>query len=275
MNQTKNKIGKVIIAGAGPGDPELLTLKAHRCLQEAEVIIADRLVSEKILQEYANKDALILHAGKQCLNDASTPQEIINELLLEYSLQGKFVVRLKGGDTSFFSNIYDELKVLVENNIPYEIIPGVTAASGASAYAGIPLTARNYSNAVRFVTCYKNDLLNEQYIKELAKTTDTLVFYMSSQNISALVEKLIACGIDSTKHIAVIEQATTPQQHVYSLPLGEYAASVDQNSYLSPTLIIIGWVAGLYEQFRWLPNIKSNENYFRPLGEKPKIAARA
>jgi uroporphyrin-III C-methyltransferase len=275
MNQIKKEIGKVIIAGAGPGDPELITIKAFRCLQLAEVIIADRLVSQVILNEYANKDALILHAGKQCLNDASTSQQVINELLLDYSLQGKFVVRLKGGDTSFFSNIYDELKVLVENKIPFEIIPGITAASGASAYAGIPLTARNYSTAVRFVTCYNNDLLNDQYIQELAKTNDTLVFYMSSHNINALVEKLIEYGIDSAKHIAVIEQATTPQQNIQASTLREYADSAKENSYLSPTLIIIGRVAGLYDQFRWLPNNKNSENYFSPLREKLKIAARA
>src|SRR5258708_16870706 len=123
--------GKVILAGAGPGDPELLTLKALRWLQQADVVIADRLVSDKIMDEYTRKDALILPVGKQCRKGASTPQSIINELLVEYALQGKLVVRLKGGDASIFSNVLDELKTLTEHHIPYEIVPGVTAALGA------------------------------------------------------------------------------------------------------------------------------------------------
>src|SRR5450432_1650176 len=120
INQHK---GKVIIAGAGPGDPELITVKALRYLQKADVVITDRLVSDVILYEYTNKEALILHVGKQCRKGASTPQSTINELIVEYALQGKLVVRLKGGDASIFSNVLDELQALREHGIPYEIVP--------------------------------------------------------------------------------------------------------------------------------------------------------
>jgi uroporphyrin-III C-methyltransferase len=271
----KEHKGKVIIAGAGPGDPELLTIKALRWLQQADIIITDRLVSDVILNEFANKNAQVLHVGKQCRKDASTPQEIINELLVDYALQGKLVVRLKGGDVSFFSNVFDELNVLVQHKIDYEIIPGVTAASGAAAYAGIPLTARNYSNAVRFITYYKTDLLNENYWKELAQTEDTLVFYMSSDNTDAIVERLIANNINPKIHVAVIEQATTPLQNVCIANVYEYLKKFKGSGYVSPTLVIIGKVASLNEEFQWLPNSNSKENYFSPVNEEAKTAARA
>ncbi len=165
-DQTK---GKVVIAGAGPGDPELITMKAARYLQLADVVLTDRLVSDEILKTYVRKDAEILYVGKQCRRGISTPQKTINELLVDYALMGKLVVRLKGGDVSIFSNIMDELETLVANNIPYEIVPGVTAALGAAAYAGIPLTARGYAPAVRFLTYYKSDIVTDKYWKDLAK----------------------------------------------------------------------------------------------------------
>jgi len=125
--------GKVILIGAGPGDPELLTLKAARWLQKADVVLTDRLVSHEIIQEFVNDEAEVIPVGKQCRRGASTPQSSINELMVEYALQGKLVVRLKGGDVSIFSNVLDELQVLAEHNIAYEIVPGVTAALGAAS----------------------------------------------------------------------------------------------------------------------------------------------
>jgi uroporphyrin-III C-methyltransferase len=264
---TNKQKGKVIIAGAGPGDPELITLKALRYLQKADVVITDRLVSDVILYEYTNKEALILHVGKQCRKGASTPQSTINELIVEYALQGKLVVRLKGGDVSFFSNMLDELQALSANQVNYEIIPGITAASGASAYAGIPLTARDHSTAVRFLTYYKKDILEESYWEELAQTNDTLVFYMSSDTSDVLVQNLISKGIDTDKHIAIIEQATTPMQNVYSCNIHDYAKKQGGNNYVSPTLIIIGKVAGLHDQFQWIANSGSKENYFNPISK--------
>jgi uroporphyrin-III C-methyltransferase/precorrin-2 dehydrogenase/sirohydrochlorin ferrochelatase/uroporphyrin-III C-methyltransferase len=257
--------GKVILAGAGPGDPELLTLKALRWLQKADVVIVDRLVSREALQEYTREDVLIVPVGKQCSDAASTPQSAINDLLVQYANQGKLVVRLKGGDVSLFSNVLDELKTLTENHIDYEIIPGVTAALGAAAYAGIPLTARGYSTAVRMLTFYKSTLLDEPYLRDLAGTEDTLVFYMSSGNLDQLVEKLLQHGIAADKWIAVIEQATTPQQNIVHYPVHAYLETAAGSSYASPTLIIIGKVAALHASFGWLPNSDSKEQYFTPL----------
>jgi len=259
------KKGKVILVGAGPGDPELLTLKAVRWLQRADVVIVDRLVSREALQEYTREDVLIVPVGKQCSDEASTPQSVINNLLVEHAQQGRLVVRLKGGDVSLFSNVLDELKTLTDHQVEYEIVPGVTAALGAAAYAGIPLTARGYSTAVRMLTYYKRDLVNADYLQDLARTDDTLVFYMSSGNLDALVERLVGHGITDDKWIAIVEQATTPQQRVHHYPVKEYLTAAAGSSYASPTLVIIGKVAALHASFGWMPNSRSNEHYFTPL----------
>ena len=255
-------IGKVVIAGAGPGDPELVTLKTIRYLQVADVILTDRLVSADLLSQYASSKAEIIYVGKQCRRGASTPQSTINQLIVQHAKAGKLVVRLKGGDVSIFSNILDELQVLVENKIPYEIIPGVTAGLGAAAYAGIPLTARGYSTAVRFLTFYKSDLLSENYWKDLAATDDTLVFYMSSETLDSVVTNLLANHIAAEKLIAVVEQATTPFQKVHVSSLYDYEISLKGHEFISPSLVIIGKVVGLHEQFGWLANSNSNQAYF-------------
>ncbi|MBS1934538.1 MAG: uroporphyrinogen-III C-methyltransferase [Bacteroidetes bacterium] len=275
MNKIKQYKGKVILAGAGPGDPELLTLKVMRYLQKADVVITDRLVSNVILDEFVNKEAQVLHVGKQCRKGASTPQSTINELIVDYALQGKLVVRLKGGDVSIFSNVLDELQVLVANHIEYEIVPGVTAALGAAAYAGIPLTARDHATAVRFLTYYKMDVIDDNVWKDLASTNDTLVFYMSSDTNDLLVKKLIESKIATDKHIAVIEQATTPLQNVYSCNVYEYAEKFGNSSYVSPTLIIIGKVVVLHQQFKWIENSNSKENYFQPVAKSKDALSRA
>lgn len=260
MNQQQK--GKVILIGAGPGDPELLTLKAMRYLQKADVVLTDRLVSEVILKDYVNERAEVIHVGKQCRRGVSTPQETINELLVEYASQGKLVVRLKGGDVSIFSNILDELQTLAENKIPYEIIPGVTSALGAAAYGGIPLTARNYSTAVRLLTFHKSDVITDEYWKELANTNDTLVFYMSSETLSGVVQNLVGNNIAADKLLAVIEQATTPLQNIHTCSLYEYELKLANKKFASPSLIIIGKVVALHEQFKWLENNNTVQEYF-------------
>jgi uroporphyrin-III C-methyltransferase/precorrin-2 dehydrogenase/sirohydrochlorin ferrochelatase/uroporphyrin-III C-methyltransferase len=219
------------------------------------------------LKTYVRKDAEILYVGKQCRRGISTPQKTINELLVDYASMGKFVVRLKGGDVSIFSNIMDELETLVANNIPYEIVPGVTAALGAAAYAGIPLTARGYATGVRFLTYYKSDIVSDEYWKDLAETTDTLVFYMSSETLYKVVEKLRANNIAEDKLLAVIEQATTPFQKVHITNLYQYEEKLKTKSFISPSLVIIGKVVALNEQFAWLANSNSREYYFKPVEE--------
>ena len=190
-----------MLVGAGPGDPELLTIKAMQFLQKADVVLTDRLVSAEIIKLYVGPNAEVIYVGKQCRKGNATPQATINELLVIYAQEGKLVVRLKGGDVSIFSNILDELETLVQHNIPYEIVPGVTAALGAAAYAGIPLTARNHATAVRFVTAYKSDVVSDSYWKELAQTNDTIVFYMSAETLPDVVAHLIKNKIASDKFV--------------------------------------------------------------------------
>ena len=267
MNTTNQHIGKLIIAGAGCGDPELITVKAARYLQQADVVLTDRLVSKEIVEKYVRNDAEVIYVGKQCRRGYSTPQQSINAYILEYALQGKLVVRLKGGDVSIFSNILDELQTAVEHNIPYEIIPGVTAALGASAYAGIPLTARGFSTAVRLLTSYKSDIVTDEYWKELSQTTDTLVFYMSSETLDNVVGNLVKYNIDPEKLLAVIEQATTPLQNVHITSLYDYEATFKGRSFISPSLVIIGKVVALHKKFAWLQNNESSEYYFKPVDQ--------
>lgn len=257
-------LSKVIIAGAGPGDPELISIKACNALAKADVVIVDRLVSDQITRLYVNPYAQIIYAGKQAGKGYSTRQTTINQMLIDYYRQGKQVVRLKGGDVSIFSNVFDELQTLVENAIPYEIIPGITAALGAAAFAGIPLTARGYSTAVRFLTYYKSDVVTEAYWRELAATDDTLVFYMSADTLSSVVAKLVEHGVSAERSVAVVEQATTPFQRVTVTPIHDYAKNAAAG-YMSPTIVIIGAVAQLHDRFGWQDNYTGAEHYFQPL----------
>lgn len=266
--QTGASAGKVILAGAGPGDPDLITVKAADALRKADVVLTDRLVSDVILHRYVNPNAEFLFVGKECSKKRSVPQATTNELLVAYALEGKSVVRLKGGDASIFSNILDELQVLSSNGISYEIIPGVTAALGAAAYAGMPLTARGYATAVRFLTYYKSDVVTEAQWRELAATTDTLVFYMSSGTLGKLVKKLVEYNIDSEKQLAVIEQATTCFQQVHTCSLYNYEEELSNLEFASPSLVVIGKVVELHEQFKWLENSTSRNLYFNPVTEE-------
>lgn len=270
MNSVIQHIGKVIIAGAGCGDPELITVKVARYLQQADVVLTDRLVSKKILDTYVRADATIIYVGKQCRRGFSTPQQTINELIVEYALQGKLVVRLKGGDVSIFSNILDELQAVKNHHIPYEIIPGVTAALGAAAFAGIPLTGRGLSTAVRLLTSYKSDIVTDEYWQELSQTNDTLVFYMSSETLDNVVEKLVKYKIDPTKLLAIIEQATTPLQNVHISSLYDYDATLKGRLFASPSLVIIGKVVALHQQFAWLPNNETKDIYFKAVEPNTK-----
>lgn len=257
--------GKVVLVGAGPGDAELITVKAVRWLQKADVVLVDRLVSPQIIEDYVSHYAEVIPVGKQCGRGASTPQSYINELIVKYAEKGKLVVRLKGGDVSIFSNILDELQVLAENEIEYEIIPGITAATGIAAFAAIPLTARNHSKGVRFLTYYKSDILTEEYWKELAQTDDTLVFYMSAETASEIVEKLTLNNIAEDKLLAVIEQGTTPNQQVTISNLYEFINSTANRKLASPSLLIIGRVVNLHHQYKWLNNGLNTEEYFEPV----------
>ncbi|QIY91665.1 uroporphyrinogen-III C-methyltransferase [Chryseobacterium gallinarum] len=254
---------QVYLVGAGPGDPDLITMKAVKAVASAEVILCDRLVSPEIIDRYVNKETEVIYVGKECSKNASTPQSLINTLMIEYAEQGKSVVRLKGGDVSIFSNVLDELKALKQNQISYEIIPGITAALGAAAYAGMPLTARDHATSVRFLTYYKSEILSDAYWKELGNSDDTLVFYMSKGNLNALVEKFLEFGAMDGKKIAVIEQATTPYQKVYTSTLEDFKRTLGNKTFVSPSLVIVGKVVNLHEEFSWLSAETQEGLYFK------------
>jgi uroporphyrin-III C-methyltransferase len=250
MEQLKQK-GKVILAGAGPGDPELITVKLQKRLATTDVIIADRLVNPTIVTQYGNKDALIILAGKQGYNDASVSQLEINELICSHALQGKTVLRLKGGDVSVFGNLLDELQALLEAGISYEIIPGITAAAGAAAYAAIPLTARGYSQGVQFFTCNPNSHYSSDHWRQMATSGDTLVFYMSAKNVTDVAELLLRYTKKPQTPLAVIEQATTIHQQVHTTTLQRCALDFTNKKFSSPSLVIVGDVVNLHGVFNW------------------------
>jgi uroporphyrin-III C-methyltransferase len=252
---------KVVLAGAGPGDPELITVKTLKYLQSADVIIVDRLVDQALLS-YAKLGAKIFFVGKEAGNSNSTSQEVINDLLISEAKLANLVLRLKGGDVSFFSNLVSELEVLSSNNIPFEIIPGVTAASGASAYAGIPLTARGISNSVRFLTCTHPQQIEDHQVGELASTDDTLVFYMSSKTLPILINRLLENQMSTEKWVAVVEQATTPNQKVFACALDDFLFEFGDRPFKSPSLIIIGRVVKLYKKYQWFKSQGNDESFF-------------
>ena len=245
------KIGKVTIAGAGPGDEELITIKLQKRLEAADVIIADRLVNPSIIDNYARRDAEIIRTGKQGYNDASIVQQDISEQIVGHALNGKTVLRLKGGDVAFFSNVLDELIALKNNNISFEIIPGVTAASGASAYTGIPLTARGHAQGVQFIAFNPNNYFSTEQWKAIATSRDTLIFYMAAKNIIQLSEMMLQYSKRASTGLAVIEQATTIHQRVHVTSLQSCARDFAGKQFSSPSLVIIGDVVKLYQQFNW------------------------
>lgn len=266
LNENHN-YGKVYFVGAGPGDPQLITVKAARILSNAEVVITDRLVSEEILQEYTKKKAIVIPVGKQGGSSASTSQDEINDLIVQFASFYNNVVRLKGGDVSLYSNILDELITVKKYNIPYEIVPGITAVSGAAAYTGVPLTARNMATGVRILTYYKDSAISDEAWKHLASFEDTLVFYMSANALPQLVEKLLLAGADKNIPFIVAEQATTPDQYVHQFTLGEFNLLEVYPGFLSPSLVIMGKVSSLYKEFAWLPNHNNKTHYFKPLAD--------
>ncbi len=259
-------IGKVTLAGAGPGDPELITLKLQKRIAGADVIITDRLVNPQIISAHSRKEAEILFAGKKGFDENSFSQEEVTKLIVDHAMQGQKVLRLKGGDVAFFSNMLDELVELVDRNIPFEIIPGITAASGASAYAGIPLTARGYAQGVQFLTFNPNSYYSSDTWKQMAVLSDTLVFYMASRNITDLTELMLRYSRKPNTALAVIEQATTIYQQVHLSTLEKCAADFSGKKFSSPSLVIIGDVVKLHEQFRWF-SANGQGTVFQDLGK--------
>ena len=250
MNKINTDIpGKVWLVGAGPGDPDLLTVKALRLIQQADVVIHDRLVSQPIM-DLIPATTRRIYVGKS-RSDHVVPQEDINQLLVTEARAGHKVLRLKGGDPFIFGRGGEELELLSEAGISFEVIPGITAASGCAAYAGIPLTHRDYAQSVRFITGHlKNDGVNLHW-PELMDPMQTLVFYMGLVGLQAICEQLIAHGRDPNTPVALIEKGTTPQQRVIIATLNTINERVKTEKVSAPTLTIIGDVVKLHSKLNW------------------------
>lgn len=241
--------GKVYIVGAGPGDPELITVKAKRAIKEAEVIIYDRLINKALLED-ARPTAVLIYAGKEP-NHHTLTQDEINEALVLYAKQGYIVTRLKGGDPFIYGRGSEEAAILVNEAIPYEIVPGITAGIAAPAYAGIPVTHRHVSNSFTVITGH--ELTKEETKWDLyALPNHTLVIYMGMKNLHRLIGKLIEHGRDSHTPIAIIEWGTTEQQRYVTGTLQTITRYAEKHQISNPAIIIIGEVVALEEQLAWI-----------------------
>jgi uroporphyrin-III C-methyltransferase / precorrin-2 dehydrogenase / sirohydrochlorin ferrochelatase len=246
---TVSGLGEVFLVGGGPGDPDLLTFKALRLMQQADVVVYDRLVSKEVL-DLVRRDAEKIYVGKERDNHA-VPQEGINQMLVRLAREGKRVLRLKGGDPFIFGRGGEEIDTLAAEGIAFQVVPGITAAAGCASYAGIPLTHRDYSQAVVFVTGNLKDGTVNLNWKALAQPFQTVVFYMGLHGVAEICKGLTGNGLPATTPVALVQQGTTANQKVYISSLAELPERVKREKIQPPTLIIVGDVVKLHERLKW------------------------
>ena len=260
LTEPKNTVGEVYIVGAGPGDPELLTFKALRLMQQADIVYYDALVSPQVL-DLCRRDADKVFVGKKRSNHA-VAQLGINELLVNSAKEGRRVVRLKGGDPFIFGRGGEEIESLRAHNIPYQVVPGITAANAAASYAGIPLTHRDHSQSVRFVTGFLKAGSTNTNFKSFLSTDETVVFYMGLHSLPRLTEGLIDAGRSSETPIAIVSNASMPNQQVLTGTLASIVELQEKNQLPTPALLIMGDVVSLHHDLAWynLHNQQHNKN---------------
>ena len=250
--------GEVYLVGAGPGDPDLLTFRALRLMQQADVVVYDRLVSDEIL-ELVRRDAEKIYVGKQ-RNNHSLAQESINELLARLAKSGKRVVRLKGGDPFIFGRGGEEIETLVQENINFQVVPGITAASGCATYAGIPLTHRDHAQSCTFITGHlKNNTVNLNW-QQLVAPNQTIVIYMGLVGLEIICQSMIQYGASEDLPIALIQQGTTHTQRVITGTLSTMPEKLKGQRIHPPTLFIIGTVVLLHDKLKWFQPEAAHNN---------------
>ena len=250
------KTGEVYLIGGGPGDPDLLTFKAIRLMQQADIVLYDRLVSKPVLN-LVRRDATRIYVGKTA-GDHPVTQENINQKMVDYALEGNRVVRLKGGDPFIFGRGGEELETLAEQGIPFQVVPGITAASGCASYAGIPLTHRDHAQSVRFIAGHHRSGKLELNWQELVQPNQTLVFYMGLNGLETICQQLQQHGLETETPIALIEKGTSDKQRVFTGNLDTLPGIVRQAEAKAPTLIIVGTVVSLHKKLDWF-NLDSDK----------------
>lgn len=246
---SSSKKGEVFLVGGGPGDPDLLTFRALRLMQQCDVCVYDKLVSHEVM-ELVRRDAELIYVGK-ARDQHTMPQEEINELLARLALEGKRVLRLKGGDPFIFGRGGEEIETLMQHGVPFQVVPGITAANGVSSYAGIPLTHRDYAQACLFITGHLKDGTLDLDWQAMARPNQTVVVYMGLVGLAQICEKLIEHGVSASMPVAVVQQGTTPRQKVVTATLADLAEKVAAAEMKPPCLTIIGEVVKLREKLNW------------------------